>query len=225
MKVGAIGLVLCMAAVNAHAGAGLVFADRAYAAPVTSMKERLFRTTVVQQYDFSCGSAAVATLLTHHYARPVKEDDAFEAMYQAGEPEKIRRLGFSMLDMKRYLESLGYRAEGFRVSLDQIAQWSIPAIVLLRDKGYNHFVVVKGVRGGEILVGDPSLGIRKLDRETFEKNSNGIFLVIRNHVDVAQRHFNEEAAWQVKVRAPVREAVQRGGVSALILLLPGRNDF
>ena len=42
-----------------------------YSMSVRSLKEmrlrEAFRTTLRQQYDFSCGSAAVATLLTHHY--------------------------------------------------------------------------------------------------------------------------------------------------------------
>lgn len=220
-----IGTVLLAISATAQAGSGLVFGDRLYSASVTSMKERLFRTTVAQQHDFSCGSAAVATLLTYHYDNPVREHDAFNAMYQVGDQAKIRQLGFSMLDMKRYLESLGYRAEGFRVSLDQIAKWGVPAIVLVRDKGYNHFVVVKGVRGDEVLLGDPSLGVRKLARRIFEENSNGIFLVIRDKAEIARHHFNQDTAWRIKERAPLAEGVNRGSLSALTLLLPGRNDY
>jgi hypothetical protein len=38
---------------------------------VKSMKERKFEQVVRQQYDFSCGSAALATLLTYHYENPI----------------------------------------------------------------------------------------------------------------------------------------------------------
>ena len=48
---------------------------------VESLKERAFRYTVRQQYDFSCGSAALATLLTYHYATPTDEEDTFKAMF------------------------------------------------------------------------------------------------------------------------------------------------
>src|SRR3546814_14224143 len=44
-----------------------------YAIHVTSLKEARFKTTVPQQRDFSCGSAAVATLLTYQYGQPVTE--------------------------------------------------------------------------------------------------------------------------------------------------------
>ncbi len=42
-----------------------------YSVPVTSLKAARYRTTVPQQHDFSCGSAAVATLLTYQYGHPV----------------------------------------------------------------------------------------------------------------------------------------------------------
>ena len=53
----------------------------AYSLRVTSLKEARFKTTIPQQYDFSCGSAALATLLTHHYARPVGEQEVLREMY------------------------------------------------------------------------------------------------------------------------------------------------
>ncbi|RYF14189.1 MAG: peptidase C39, partial [Oxalobacteraceae bacterium] len=41
-----------------------------FTAPVTSLIGRRFETVVRQQYDFSCGSAALATLLRYHYDDP-----------------------------------------------------------------------------------------------------------------------------------------------------------
>lgn len=60
-----------------------------YALKVTSLKEARFRTTVRQQFDFSCGSAALATLLTHHYGHRVSEQAVFEAMYAQGIGKKF----------------------------------------------------------------------------------------------------------------------------------------
>ena len=34
--------------------------------PVTSLKDIKFQRTLRQQYDYSCGAAALATLLSHH---------------------------------------------------------------------------------------------------------------------------------------------------------------
>ena len=84
-----------------------------YAVKVTSLKEARFKATTQQQYDFSCGSAAVATILTHHYGYPVSEQAVFEEMFTRGNQEKIRREGFSLLDMKTYLSAHGFQADGF----------------------------------------------------------------------------------------------------------------
>src|SRR5690606_29731157 len=81
-----------------------------YSIRLTSLKEARFKTTVAQQYDFSCGSAATATLLTYQYGHPVSEADVFRQMYAHGDQAKIRQQGFSLLDMRRYLGSLGYEA-------------------------------------------------------------------------------------------------------------------
>jgi len=201
---------------------------RAYAVPVRTIKElrlqRAFSTTVRQQYDFSCGSAALATLLTYNYGQPIGESEVFLAMYALGDQEKIRREGFSLLDMKRYLESRGYQADGVQVSLDKLADAGIPAIALINDYGYRHFVVIKGRRGKRVVVGDPALGTRILTREQLEKSRVAdIYFVIRNHR--ADARFNGEADWMVRLPAPLAMGVGRESVAAMTLSIPGGDSF
>jgi predicted double-glycine peptidase len=112
--------------------------------PVHSLKELRFLSTTRQQYDFSCGSAALATLLTHHYSYPINETTAFQAMWEHGDQAKIRREGFSLLDMQRYLATIGFKSDGFRQPIEKLFEANLPAIVLVTEKGYNHFVVIKG---------------------------------------------------------------------------------
>lgn len=198
----------------------------AYILRLTTLKEirhrEAFRTTVHQQYDYSCGSAALATLLTYHYQRPVSEETIFRAMYDAGDQEKIQRQGFSLLDLKRYLGANGYDADGFEASLDELAEARTPAVALIRENGYNHFVVVKGVRDGRVLVGDPAFGTRTLKRAEFEALwHERILFVIRSHQNVAQ--FNDPSDWVVRLRAPLSEVVSRDRLPGL--MLPTRNDF
>jgi len=165
---------------------------------VTSLKELRFKSTVQQQYDFSCGSAALATLLTFHYDDKVSEADVFMVMYENGDKEKIRREGFSLLDMKVFLEQRDYKADGFRISLDKLRDIGVPAIVLINNKGFKHFTVVKGVTKNAVLLGDPALGSRVMAREEFEPAWNGLVFLVRNKKDVAARHFNQPAEWPAK---------------------------
>jgi predicted double-glycine peptidase len=104
-----------------------------YSIPVKSIKEVRQAGTMLQQYDFSCGSAALATLLTHQYGYPATERVIFEEMYARGDQQKIRREGFSLLDIKNFLEARGFHADGFQQPLDKLAEARIPAIVLISE--------------------------------------------------------------------------------------------
>ncbi|HWS16159.1 MAG TPA: C39 family peptidase [Candidatus Methylomirabilis sp.] len=177
---------------------------------VTSKKESQFRSTMRQRYDFSCGSAALATLLSSGYEDAVSEGAVFSKMYDKGDKEKIRQDGFSLLDMKGYLESEGYEADGFRISLDKLAELGVPAITVVNPKGYKHFVVVKGVTKKEVLVSDPAAGTSVVPRPQFEEMWNGILFLIRNRKNVAMNHFNLKDDWQVRTKAPIGTAVGAG---------------
>jgi uncharacterized protein len=199
-----------VAQVSVQTGAG------AASMRVVSYRDIPFRSVVRQQYDFSCGSAALATLLRHHYGRDVDEATVFEAMYAAGDQAAVRRVGFSLLDMKRYLEQHGYQADGFRLSFDDLASSKSPAIVMVDNDGYRHFVVLKGVRDGRVLIGDPALGLRIYDRATFEAMWNGVVFMIRDSSD----RFNVASDWTRWAPAPLEDPLPLPSLGALTRELP-----
>jgi hypothetical protein len=195
-----------------------------FALKTTSVKEAKFQATARQQYDFSCGSAAVATLLTHHYGFPVTEQSVFEEMYAAGDQAKIQREGFSLLDIKSYLEAHQFMADGFELPLSKLLESSLPALVLIVEKGYHHFVVIKGLRGGRVLIGDPSNGTRAMPVETFEAVwVNKLLFVIHNKQELAR--FNAEADWQAAPKAPLSAGLSNEGLGGLTLGKFGPGDF
>ncbi len=193
--------------------------------PITSLKERRFLTVVRQQYDFSCGAAAIATVLTYHYNRPTGEEEVFKAMYEVGDQPTIRTQGFSMLDMKRYLDKLGFHSDGFRLKIERLHEIAVPMVTLVDIGGYKHFVVVKGMTNGRVLVGDPAFGILVMDRDKFEAIWNGTALAIRDKPYEARKQFNKAEEWSVHPRAPIGVGVERTGVSTFTLDLPGRVAF
>lgn len=188
---------------------------------VGSYKENRFKAVTMQRYDFSCGSAAISTLLTYHYQKPVDEMSVFMSMYRMGNKEKIRKLGFSMLDMKKYLEAIGYRADGFRISLDRLIQVGVPGIMLINEDGYRHFVVIKGVSKDGVLFGDPAKGLRIFRRSDFEKMGDDVIFLIRDHRKSARSRFNQMKEWRAALNeASLSLAVARESVAAFTLLLP-----
>lgn len=177
-----------------------------FSARINTMLDRRFYTVVRQQFDFSCGSAALATLMRYHYGIPVGEDVTFQGMWDKGDQDAIRKAGFSLLDMKRYLAAHDLETQGFRVTLDQIAQTKVPGIALTVTKGYRHFVVIKGVTGKYVLVGDPSRGLIRYTRDEFQKIWDGLYFVITSARAVGMESFNRPAQWttvsNVELRGP-----------------------
>ena len=196
----------------------------AYTLRVTSLKEARFKTTVRQQYDFSCGSAATATLLTYQYGHPVSEQQVFVQMYDNGDQAKIRKEGFSLLDMRRYLQSRGFEADGFELPLEKLEEEGVPAIVLLNDRGYRHFVVVKGLRNGRVLLGDPARGTRAMPRSRFEALwDNRVLFVVHNRRE--QARFNNSADWRTAPPAPLDMGIQRDGLRNATVPRRGPRDI
>ncbi|NDK37392.1 peptidase C39 [Pseudoxanthomonas gei] len=229
MDVGRLCLALALAAVIAVPTRAREMSLRvppggSYAVRVTSLKEARYQTTIAQQYDFSCGSAATATLLTYQYGHPVDERQVFVKMYQSGDQAKIRQQGFSLLDMRRYLESEGFQADGFELPLEKLSDEGLPAIVLLNDRGYRHFVVVKGLRNGRVLLGDPARGTRAMPRSRFEALwDNRLLFVVHNRRDSAR--FNQGADWRTAPPAPLELGVQRDGLRNIALPRRGVGDI
>lgn len=138
---------------------------------VLSLKEMREAGVVRQEWDTSCGAAALATVMTYGFDDPVSEHDVALGLLRQTEPLKVRhRGGFSLLDMKRFAETRGYRALAFSdMAFADIRHLNNP-IVPLNIRGYNHYVVVKGVDSrGAVRIGDPAYGNRTLSRAAFDK--------------------------------------------------------
>jgi len=204
--------------------AGLPVGD--YALPISSVQEKRFTGVIRQKFDFSCGSAALASLLRFHYDFDVGEENAFRGMWASGDREQIRKVGFSLLDMKRWLASRGLNADGYQVDLDQIAKTGIPGIALIAIKNYRHFVVVKGVRDGEVLLGDPSAGLTIMPRDEFERAWNGIYFVLAKDQELARRNFGADRQWAAFARAPAGGMLSDPvSLQALMLTAPAYGDI
>lgn len=198
------------------------------AVSLQSITESTFEGVIRQQFDFSCGSAALATVLTHHYEFPVSEEEVFSWMFENGDQKKIRQLGFSMLDMKNYLADKGLKADGFKISMAKFAGYRVPGIALIDTNGYKHFVVIKGIDEEKVLLGDPALGVRVVSREDFDKQWAGIVFVVRSQANVGRFYFNRTQDWGTLAGAPMRtgvDAASRGSIADFTLSLPQAGDF
>lgn len=153
-------------------GGGVAFKE------VTSVRERRYINLVEQETDFSCGAAALATVLNEAYGWDFSEADVIHGMLAEADLDQVRMQGFSMLDMKRYAQTIGLRARGYRIPPEQLEEVKVPSIVLVNIRGYKHFVVMQRSAEGWVYLGDPVLGHKKMSIEEFSDGWNGIVFAV-----------------------------------------------
>ncbi|MEY4864431.1 MAG: hypothetical protein RLZ51_2526 [Pseudomonadota bacterium] len=146
--------------------------------PVMSMKTLRTRGVQLQRTDYSCGAAALATVLRQQFSINTDEDQVIRGMLQFANPTVVQQSGFSLLDMRRYVDSLGLRGSGFRIGPERLFELKVPVISLIDAKGYRHFVIIKHAAAGRVHVADPSFGHRVHRIEDFVEMWSGVILAV-----------------------------------------------
>ena len=152
---------------------GFVYSSKTYAnsdhtnqlssKPVVSMLEKRHQNVILQQWELSCAAAALATILRYQHGLPVTERLIALGMVKRKEylanPELLRiRQGFSLLDLKRYVDNLGFEGRGLgQLSFADLLDHA-PIIVPVVTRGYPHFVVFRGATDNAVLIADPAFG-------------------------------------------------------------------
>ena len=154
--------------------------------PLKSMKTLRDQGLVKQRLDYSCGAAALATILRYGFGDEVTERDILVELFDllSKDEEGLRRKeGFSLLDLQHVAQARGYKAEGFRLEPQFLAKLGGPVIVFIEPHGYKHFAVLRGVRGDRVFLADPSRGNIRMPAYRFldywlGEDGKGIIFVI-----------------------------------------------
>jgi hypothetical protein len=175
------------------------------------MQELRFAHLVRQSWDVSCGAAALSTVLTYHLNRPVSEYAVATWILRGVDPQRVRaRGGFSLLDLKRFSLALGYEAEGYGgMTFAELLALDAPAIVPVRIHGLDHFVVMRGVVGGHVVLGDPAFGNLTVSTERFEQLWKGGIAFVVFHEGRPQTTADVLAPDVADLRVPDLPAVAR----------------
>ncbi|WP_180120404.1 C39 family peptidase [Acinetobacter sp. YH12086] len=142
--------------------------------------EDQFRGIVRQAYDYSCGSAALTTLLNGYVGTQLTEQQTMNGLLKFGETEKIiERRSFSLLDMKRFVAAVGLDSGGYKGEFSDLVKQGQPAIVPISYAGFKHFVVFKAYKDGRVYVADPALGNISFDEVRFQEiwENDTLFLI------------------------------------------------
>lgn len=146
--------------------------------PVRSLLEARQDRVVVQAWDLSCGAAALATLLNYQLGDSITEKEIARGLIKRDDylkdPNRLRfQQGFSLLDLKRFVDGRGYKGVGLgKLVIDDLKS-SAPVMVPVDFNGYNHFVIFRGMTKTlsgrrHVLLADPAFGNRTMPLEDFE---------------------------------------------------------
>lgn len=160
-------IILFIAIVYTHAG----FAVKSY-------REIRNEGVVRQNYEESCGAAAVATLLNLLDMHQFSESDIVSKM--SSNTNMV-----SFLELSKVLHDLGWENKGYQISREVFEKLNIPVLVKIQnDPRYPHFVVVINQIGDFISVFDPNFGKYISSKDEFysiwDKDNLGGYVLIVN---------------------------------------------
>ncbi len=140
---------------------------------------------VRQGWDYSCGSAALATLLSGVQDDITEREVLLEVLDGLTEDEKRQTMeqGLSLLDLKAVATRRGFRAEGYRVDPEFLLRLTRPVIVFIKPRGYRHFAVLRGIRGDRFFLADPARGNVRMPAFKFldmwrDEDGKGVIFVV-----------------------------------------------
>lgn len=147
---------------------------------VKPASEIQFSRIVNQKYDYSCGSASLATVLKYQLAEDFSETQVIHGMLKYGDKSRImERRAFSLLDMKKFVTALGYSGVGYKADIQDLEKLDMPCIMPIELYGYRHFTVFKGIHRGHVFIADPFRGNTSYPVSEFKKiwHKNVIFVI------------------------------------------------
>jgi ATP-binding cassette subfamily B protein len=144
-----------------------------------------------QQPDqMDCGPTCLR-MIAKHYGKNF-------SLQRLREISGINREGVSLLGISEAAEKLGFRTMGSRLTLKQLKEIELPAILHWNQ---NHFVVLYKVKKGKYYVSDPGKGLIEYNESEFaakwvstqsEENSFGIVLILSPTPDLYTQEGDKE---------------------------------
>ena len=143
---------------------------------ITSWIEIKNKNLTRQKFDYSCGSAALSTILKYYYGQDISEKQILdtimlmkgitnENIVQKAKEEN----GLSFLDLSIYSQDKGFKALGLALDMDALKKLQVPVILYVKIRNSEHFTVYKGMDDTYAYLADPSFGNTKVRLSKFKE--------------------------------------------------------
>lgn len=144
--------------------------------PIKSWIEFKNENLTRQEYDYSCGSASLSTILKYYYNLDIGEkeilDDILKSKgYDITKKEKLEEkdMGLSFLDLANYSKEKGFKAFGLALDLNELKKLKAPVILFVKIRKSEHFTIYKNMDQNYVYLADPSFGNIKVKISKFKE--------------------------------------------------------
>ncbi len=143
----------------------------------------------MQKRDYSCGAAALATLVQYYWEDELTEDQILHELdVMLTREEIVDRLknGLSLTDLRRVAVRFDYQASIGKLEFNKLAEAKVPLVIGIEIRDYKHFVVFRGTDGKYVYVADPARGNVRIPVWKFVESwqENAVLAVAKKGEDV-----------------------------------------
>lgn len=165
--------------------------ERTFQAFPKNQRQLRVQGVVLQERDFSCGAAALSTVLQYQWGGTETETQILNAMLNMlTREEMLDRFenGLTLTDLRRLAAGFGYQTVIGRLPVEKLRESKIPLIVGITTRGYNHFIVFRGMDDHYVYTADPSLGKSRVPIDVFTKEwqRNAVLVVVKPGANLKQ---------------------------------------
>jgi uncharacterized protein len=158
--------------------------DHTFGQSVASWKQIKRSYIVMQKRDYSCGAAAMATILKYYWGDKVTEDQILLVIEKILTPEEMKdrfKKGLAISDLRRAAVEMGYLSSIGTLSFRQLSESKVPLVVGISPDGYDHFVVYRGMDYDYVYVADPIRGNIRITHRDFvsQWQKNAVLVVAK----------------------------------------------
>ena len=155
------GLILC-GSVRGGERAPVRDPQRIIYEHIWSYTELQRRQIVMQQQDYSCGAAVLATVIRYYWGDNATEGHFLDMMpkLKLSEAELKDRIenGLTLTDLRDLANLARYQASMGKVQFSELRQSRVPVIVGVTVNDHDHFVVYRGTDNVYVYLADPIRG-------------------------------------------------------------------
>jgi predicted double-glycine peptidase len=146
---------------------------------------------VLQERDFSCGAAALATMMVYQWHSQVTETQILVALVLMMTKEEMQdriKNGLTLTDLRRLSAKLGYQAVMGKLTIDKLRESKVPLIVGITVNDFNHFVIYRGMDDAYVYIADPARGKIRVPIEEFDKQwqQHAVLVVLKRDADLTK---------------------------------------